>query len=157
MARKKKIKREQILIIVAVLAVIMVVASGGINITGAAVGVSKIPDKQCYANAKGKDNAAKNVATKHILTGEGKSPCDVTGERLSYDSYRDPHMGGFTRKVFENGDASGHIMNTNYILCNDGRAKVEFWGIYYAPGRKFGIKNNPLLNAEFKIEKCNTI
>jgi hypothetical protein len=157
MVRKKKIKREQIFIIVAVLAVMMIIASGGITLTGAATGVSIIPDKQCYANAKGKDKAAENVATFLSYSGEMKSPCNVTGGTLSFDSYIDPHMGGFTRRVFENGDASGHIMNTNYILCNDGRAKVEFWGTYYAPGMKFGIKNNPLLNAEFKMEKCNTI
>jgi hypothetical protein len=160
MARKKKIKREQILIIVAVLAVIMVVASGGITITGAVAGVSIIPDKQCYKAAENKDNAAKNVATYLSYSGEGKSHCNVTGETLSYDSYRDPHMGGFHRTVFENGDVRGHIMNTNYILCSDGRAKVELLGTYYARGMKWGIiyfKNNPILNAEFKIEKCNTI
>lgn len=154
----KKRNTEQIAIVVAVIAVIMMFASGGI--TGASVkGVSIMPDKQCYNLAKNKDKTAENVATKFSFTGERKSPCNMSGERLSYDSYIDPHMGGFSRRVFENGDAEGHIMNTDYILCKDGRAKVEILSTYYIRGIAWGLwYNHPLISyPDYTIEKCSTI
>jgi len=158
MVRKKKIKREQIAIVVAVLAVIMIIASGGISITGDAVGVNHIPDNQCYKVAEGKDNAAKNVAV-YSYTGEGKSPC--TGDIMKYDFYIDPHMGGFHRVVYENGDIRGHIMLTSYILCSDGRAQVysRLGAYYFNKGNyAWGLwLFNPHKENQYKIEKCDTI
>ncbi|MBW2982467.1 hypothetical protein KY343_06315 [Candidatus Woesearchaeota archaeon] len=155
----RKIKREQIAIAVAVVAVIMLITSGGISITGAVAGVNNIPDNQCYNMARGKDNAAKNLATEHIYTGQMPNPC--IGETMTYDSYLDPHMGGFYRRVYENGDVTGHIMLTDYILCSDGRAMVysRLGAHYYNKGNNpWGLwLFNPHLANQYKIEKCDTI
>ncbi len=157
----RKIKKEKIVIVVAVLAVIMFLTSGGVSLTGNAVGVKHIPDQQCHNLARNKDKAAENVATELTFSGEGKSPCDPTGERLSFDSYIDPHMGGFSRRVYENGDVSGHIMLSNYIVCSDGRALVySRLGAYYfnKGNHAWGLwLFNPHLANHYRIEKCDTI
>lgn len=161
MVEKRGTELIAIVAIVAIAAVAIVLMFNSGSITGAATKQQdlNIPDEQCYTIASNLDNAASKVAP-YYSSGAMENPC--TGEVMNYTSYLDPKI-GISRRVFENGDAEGHIMVTNFVVCTDGRAEIvsrigvywfnrgKGWGIYYL------WQKNPHLQYPFQTEKCSTI
>jgi hypothetical protein len=166
MARKRKIKREEIAITVAALAVIMMIASGGITITGAAT-IEKdfqMPDQQCNKFVSTRDNLVQNHADSEctLYAFERENPC--TGTEMDGTKFCDEN--GLRRRiVFDNGDIKGlaHYKTypLSYVLCADGRAKADVVKMpYVVGGIAYGLwYYNPNVNYwnQYTIEKCNTI
>lgn len=121
--------------------------------------MAKMPDNQCYKTASNIDNSVQNAKPEFRGTYLWTNPC--TGTKMMSDNYANyydaPYVG---RRVFENGDVIGHKMNTRYVICADGRAKVENWALYYIRGMSWGVWfNHPLVDwtNQYKMEQCSTM
>ena len=143
---------------VGIVALLFLMAAG--NLTGAVSwNAHNLPDEQCHTLASNLHNAVSSSATIPYNSGQMTNPC--TGEVMNFNSYIDKNMGGSYLVVWENGDARGYRMMTNYILCGDDRAEVTSRiGAYYNQGRGWGIyflwQNNPHLEPPYREEKCST-
>jgi hypothetical protein len=121
--------------------------------------IAKMPDSQCHRVASNIDNSVQNANPEFRGTYAWNNPCTGT-EMMStnYANYYDaPYV---SRRVFENGDVIGHRMNTRYMLCSDGRAKVENWALYYIRGMGWGVWfNHPLVDwtNQYNMEQCSTM
>jgi len=165
MARKRKIKREEILIAVSALLGIMLIASGSITITGAAA-VQKdfqIPDEQCYSFAENRDNMIKNRVEGECTLIDKFNPCTNTNMNAVKYCTKDWHT---WRVVFENGDIKGRTgfgtYPYGYAICTNGKAKVNTvnLAIVHWKGIGWGIwANHPNANYgnQWSIQKCDTI
>ena len=152
----KNVETIGIVAIVAV-AIVMMLNSGGI--TGFAVKKSSIPDEQCYNLASNLDKSVSNRNLPIYYSGTGQNPCTKT--QMNYTTYLDPEKGP-ARRVYENGDAVGGNMLTDYILCTStGKAEVitRLGAYYFNRGNyAWGLwLFNPHLANQYKIEKCSTI
>lgn len=120
---------------------------------------AKMPEDKCYKATSNIDNSVQKASPEFQGTYPFPNPCTGTTMISSnYANYYDaPYFG---RRVFGNGDVVGRKMNTRYVLCADGRAKVENWALYYIMGRAWGVWfYHPLVDWTnvYRMEQCNTM